>query len=220
MQGHLVGTSRRGLMGAGLIGLAGAATPLLAATRAPTPRETTGPFYPEPAGTDGFADLMTTPGASARAAGRPTEVRIKVVDINGKPVPSAMMLIWQANAAGRYAHSRDTSAVPLDPNFRGHAMVRADGDGALRLVTVRPGAYRTPDGNQRTPHLHVEAVGAKSQLVTQMYFAGEPLNEQDLLIRRMKSKGDNPALMVAAATKPTLDGIEEAWDWTLVLAKG
>jgi hypothetical protein len=53
-----------------------------------------------------------------------------------------------------------------------------------------------------------------------MYFAGEPLNEQDLLIRRMKSRGDNPALMVAAAAKPTLDGIEEAWDWTLVLAKG
>lgn len=220
MRGHFAGASRRGVMGAGLIGLAGAAAPLLAAARAPTPRETTGPFYPEPAGGDGFADLTRVAGAAGRAAGRPTEVRIRVVDTDGKPVPSAMLLVWQANAAGRYAHSADTSAAPLDPGFRGHALVRADGDGALRLVTVRPGAYRTPDGNLRTPHLHWEAVGAKSQLVTQMYFAGEALNEQDLLIRRMAARGDNPALMVAAAGKPTLDGIEDAWDWTLVLAKG
>jgi protocatechuate 3,4-dioxygenase beta subunit len=185
-----------------------------------TPAETTGPFYPEPLPNEGLVDLTRTAPAAARAAGRLTEVRLKVVRPDGQPVPSAMLLVWQANAAGRYRHSRDASIAPLDPAFRGAALTRADAGGGLRLLTVRPGAYQAAGIGRRTPHLHWEAIGADSRIATQMYFAGEPLNDADNLIARMKAKGVNPAPMMATAGRPTLEGAAEAWDWTLVLAKG
>ena len=32
---------------------------------------------------------------------------------------NSLIEIWQANAAGRYAHARDNHPAPLDPNFTG-----------------------------------------------------------------------------------------------------
>ena len=39
----------------------------------------------------------------------------------GGPVPDTLIEIWQANAAGRYRHSRENHPAPLDPNFDGWA---------------------------------------------------------------------------------------------------
>src|SRR5476649_63411 len=41
----------------------------------------------------------------------------RVLDENGKPVPRAMLEVWQCNAAGRYHHPGDQHDAPLDPNF-------------------------------------------------------------------------------------------------------
>src|SRR5205823_4401824 len=43
----------------------------------------------------------------------------RVLDENGKPVPSILVEIWQANAAGRYNHRVDQHDAPIDPNFTG-----------------------------------------------------------------------------------------------------
>ncbi len=56
-------------------------------------------------------------------AGEPLGERIivtgRVLDGSGKPVPGALIELWQANAAGRYIHERDQHPAPLDPNFTG-----------------------------------------------------------------------------------------------------
>jgi protocatechuate 3,4-dioxygenase beta subunit len=43
----------------------------------------------------------------------------RVFDERGKPIPDALVEIWQANAAGRYVHKGDQHDAPLDPNFLG-----------------------------------------------------------------------------------------------------
>jgi protocatechuate 3,4-dioxygenase beta subunit len=124
---------------------------------------------------------------TAQHAGTPLGQRIlvqgQVLDENRRPVPRTVVEIWQANAAGRYIHSRDNWDAPLDPNFTGAGRVVSDDEGRYRYTTVRPGAY--PWGNHhnawRPAHIHLSLLGPAfaTRLVTQMYFPDDPLIEID-----------------------------------------
>jgi protocatechuate 3,4-dioxygenase beta subunit len=112
----------------------------------------------------------------------------KVLDEAGRPVPSALLELWQANASGRYAHPRETTfPAPLDPNFRGVGYCISDDAGVYRFLTIRPGAY--PWGNHtnawRPAHIHVSVLGPSlgTRLVTQLYFPGDPLLALDPIVR-------------------------------------
>jgi Protocatechuate 3,4-dioxygenase beta subunit len=52
-------------------------------------------------------------------SGEPLGERIvvhgRVLDEDGKPIPQALVEIWQCNAAGRYHHPGDQHDAPLDP---------------------------------------------------------------------------------------------------------
>ncbi len=116
-------------------------------------------------------------------AGEPQGERIivtgRVVDDDGIPVRSALIEIWQANAAGRYRHQNDNHPAPLDPNFTGCGRVLTDSDGRYSFVSIKPGAYpwRNHENAWRPAHIHLSLFGAGilSRLVTQMYFPGDPL---------------------------------------------
>ncbi|MEA3197174.1 MAG: protocatechuate 3,4-dioxygenase, beta subunit [Gammaproteobacteria bacterium] len=120
-------------------------------------------------------------------AGTPLGQRIivegRVLDEARRPVSRTVIEIWQANAAGRYIHSRDNWDAPLDPNFTGAGRVVTDDEGRYRYVTVRPGAY--PWGNHRNAwrpaHIHLSLLGPAfaTRLVTQMYFPDDPLIDID-----------------------------------------
>ena len=107
----------------------------------------------------------------------------RVLDEDGRAVPNTIVEIWQANAAGRYIHSKDHWDAPLDPNFTGAGRCVTDDEGHYRYVTVRPGAY--PWGNHhnawRPSHIHLSLLGPAfaTRLVTQMYFPDDPLIEID-----------------------------------------
>ena len=177
----------------------------------PTPAEIEGPFFPLDTNIERDADLTRLAGRSSRAAGKVIEVRGRVLDARGAPVEGAYLELWQANAASRYAHPRDTSTSPLDPNFQGYAILRTGGDGRFSVVSVKPGAYRV-GSDLRTPHLHWKIVSGTHRLTTQMYFPNEPLNETDMLIDRM---GDPRALIARAGTAKEPNGL--AFEWDVVL---
>jgi len=107
----------------------------------------------------------------------------RVLDDRRRPMADTLVEIWQANAAGRYAHLLDQWDAPLDPNFTGVGRVLTDDEGRYRFVTVRPGAY--PWGNHhnawRPAHIHFSLFGPAigTRLVTQMYFPDDPLIELD-----------------------------------------
>jgi len=107
----------------------------------------------------------------------------RVLDEARRPVPNTVVEVWQANAAGRYIHSKDNWDAPLDPNFTGAGRVVTDESGRYRYVTIRPGAY--PWGNHRNAwrpaHIHLSLLGPAfaTRLVTQLYFPDDPLIEID-----------------------------------------
>ena len=142
-----------------------------------TPSQTVGPFFHLALDRPGWADL-----AADGAAGDRIVVAGRVTDGGGAPVCDACLELWQANAAGRYAHPDDTRVdKPLDPHFRGFGRASTDAEGNFRFATVRPGPVPGRGNALQAPHIAVAlfARGLLKQLYTRIYFAGEPLNDTD-----------------------------------------
>lgn len=139
--------------------------------------EVTGPVFGHENIDPSDADL------TAQHAGEPLGERIivtgRVLDENGRPVPRALVEVWQANASGRYRHAVDNHDAPLDPNFTGCGRVLTDTEGRYRFKTIKPGAYpwRNHHNGWRPAHIHFSLFGSglMQRLVTQMYFPGDPL---------------------------------------------
>jgi len=143
--------------------------------------EITGPRF-NPAAvsrTFGAADADLTHFAGGAAQGERIIVAGRILDDDGRAIPQMLIELWQANAAGRYAHPIDQHDAPLDPHFSGAARILSGADGAYRFVTIKPGAYpwRNHPNAWRPRHIHFSLLGAgfAARLVTQMYFPGDPL---------------------------------------------
>jgi protocatechuate 3,4-dioxygenase beta subunit len=139
--------------------------------------EITGPvFGPEAVGP---ADHDLTAHHSGEPLGERIIVTGRVIDEDGRPVPETLIEMWQANAAGRYAHKIDQHDAPLDPNFTGCGRAMTDRQGGYRFVTIKPGAYpwKNHPNAWRPAHIHLSLFGQAflTRLVTQMYFPGDPL---------------------------------------------
>ena len=139
--------------------------------------EVTGPVFGHDAVKPGDSDL--TRQHAGEPLGERIIVRGRVLDENDRPVPHALIEIWQANAAGRYLHKNDTHDAPLDPNFSGAGRTMTDSEGHYRFLSVKPGAYpwRNHHNAWRPAHIHFSLFGRAfaTRLVTQMYFPGDPL---------------------------------------------
>jgi len=107
----------------------------------------------------------------------------RLLDEDGRPIPNALVEVWQANAGGRYRHRVDQGEAPLDPNFSGAGRTITDANGYYLFRSIKPGPYpwRNHYNAWRPAHIHFSLFGAGilSRLVTQMYFPGDPLQPFD-----------------------------------------
>ena len=195
--------------------LAGSFAPPLAwAALPPTSSQILGPFYPVKLPLDRDMDLTRIDGHEGRAEGQIVDLSGQVLDAGGAPVAGARVEIWQANSHGRYAHPRDPSRVPIDPNFQGYGVVTTDSKGRYGFRTIKPAAYPTGAGDWvRPPHIHFAVMGRNDLLITQMYFPGEPLNDVD----RLLNGASNRDSLIATAT-PSGGILGARWD--IVLDRG
>jgi protocatechuate 3,4-dioxygenase beta subunit len=143
--------------------------------------QTLGPFFDRKLIHHGPDLTRAGPG---RPQGEVIALAGRVLQDGGAPVGGALIEIWQANAAGRYAHPADRSARPLDPNFKGFGRTLTDPEGRYRFVTVKPGAVPLEGNRWQAPHILVAifAAGLLRRLVTRLYFPDEPANESDPIL--------------------------------------
>ena len=162
---------------------------------------------------------LTTVGES-EAHGQRIVVSGRVLDSDGRPVPATLVEIWQANAAGRYAHDGDDHPAPIDPGFVGAGRAFTDETGTYRFVTVKPGAYpwRNHHNAWRPAHIHFSLFGRRftERVITQMYFPDDPLLQHDPIFQSVPEAG-RPLLV----SDFDLDLTEPEWAlgfrWDIVL---
>lgn len=190
-------TNRRRAMT--LIAKAAALIPFAAAAAdglKPTPEVTVGPFYPpDPTGLPFFGaralsplpqgnDLTAGPNGR-RAEGDTIRLSGRVLDLAGEPVAGAKVEIWQVDARGHYAVE---TGADHDPGFAGYGAHMTDADGAYAFTTARPRAYGRYAGLiQRTAHIHMRVWPPRRKtLTTEVWFAGEPGNDTDSFVSRIR----------------------------------
>ncbi len=181
MAGKLI-TRRRALVSiaSGLIG-----SQTFAAANLRTPAQTEGPFYPRSLPPETDNNLLDLAGK--QAAGQIINLTGTIMDSNGKPIPNAVVEIWQANHWGRYSHPGDRSDRKRDPNFQGYGTFLSSTAGQYSFRTIKPGSY---GGTffRRTPHIHFKLHGPDfDPLTTQMYFSNEKLNAQDSILQSVRN---------------------------------
>jgi protocatechuate 3,4-dioxygenase, beta subunit len=168
--------------------------------------EITGPRFARETLAPGDDDLTHFNGGEA--LGERIIVTGRVIDEDGRAIPQTMIEIWQANAAGRYAHVEDRHEAPLDPHFAGIGRVITDDGGAYRFMTVKPGAYpwRNHHNAWRPNHIHFSLFGPSfaTRLITQMYFPGDPLLALDPIYNSVPDHSARERLIAAFDIEVTI----------------
>jgi protocatechuate 3,4-dioxygenase alpha subunit len=179
-----------------------------------TPSQTVGPFFHLALDRAEWADLTKDDPAGERIV-----VEGRVTDGDGVAVADACLELWQANAAGRYAHPDDTRTdKPLDPHFRGFGRVSTDAEGGFRFTTIRPGPVPGAGNALQAPHIAVAlfARGLLKPLYTRIYFDGDPLNEADPVLQSIEEATRRRTLL---ATRRDGPGVP-AWTLDIVMQGG
>jgi protocatechuate 3,4-dioxygenase, alpha subunit len=148
-----------------------------------TPSQTVGPYFaiglaPESLSLN-WVSTVTNDLVTPEVSGERIRIEGRVLDGDGEPIDDCLLEIWQADAAGRYAHAADRGG----PNaaFTGFGRASTDAAGRYHFHTIKPGQVRGPQAVLQAPHivLAVFARGMLRQQYARIYFAGEAANATD-----------------------------------------
>jgi catechol 1,2-dioxygenase len=149
----------------------------LGAKAKPTEDNILGPYYREGAP---YRAKITPP----LVKGTPMLIRGRVWGFDTKkPLVSAVLDIWQADADGRYDND-DPNKPPAKGVYINRARVLTDETGYYEYETIHPGPYKTGPDTWRPSHIHylVRKAGY-ANLITQLYFKGDRFNAKDEFIK-------------------------------------
>ena len=150
--------------------------------RNPTPPNALGPFYKR---LTPLNSTLCAPGDP----GMPLSLFGQVFDTRGDIVPGATIEIWQTNHQGYY---------DLD-GYRYRGKLQVDKSGTYSFESVIPGHY--PDKSRVCQHVHyVVAAPEHKTLVTQLYFATDPVFEGD----PQKNYARDPLIQTPELIRPVM----------------
>jgi protocatechuate 3,4-dioxygenase alpha subunit len=174
----------------------------------PSASQTVGPFFNFGLTTNPKLGIIAGP----ETPGERIRLTFRVIEGDGAPTPGdAMIEIWQADAAGRYAHPLDGDNAAGE--FHGFGRLETDLEGRCTFETIRPGCVAAPDGRLQAPHLNVTvfARGLLKHLHTRVYFEGDPANDADPVL------GLVPQERRATLLARQVEGDPPEWRFDLVL---
>ncbi len=148
----------------------------------PTPQQLEGPFYPDKLPLDTDNDLLIINDTTTPAVGEITWLSGRVLNRGGEPIRNALVEIWQVDNNGAYLHTGTSNKEKRDAHFQGFGRFLTGSSGEYGFRTIKPVPYPG-----RTPHIHfaIKTKG-RDRFTTQCYVAGEPLNERDGVLQRVK----------------------------------
>ena len=163
----------------------------MAETLTLTPYQTEGPFYPDKMPLDTDNDLIILNDSLTPAVGNIAYLSGQVSDIKGVPIRNALVEIWQVDNnrsifTPKEVHELNWIQFPRLWTIS-YRLQRK-----ILFRTQKPSPY-----SGRTPHIHMAISAAgKRKLTTQCYVKGEPRNQKDFLLKRVKDPNARESLMV------------------------
>jgi protocatechuate 3,4-dioxygenase, alpha subunit len=132
-----------------------------------TSSQTVGPFFHFGLATDTGLGQVVTPDAT----GEHIELRIRVLDGDGAPVPDALIEVYHADADGNYGQP---AASEGGRGFYGFGRLPTNAGGTCTFTTIKPGAVRS-GAVEQAPHVNVCFLsrGLLRQIYTRIYFEGD-----------------------------------------------
>lgn len=143
----------------------------------PAGSQTVGPFFC--IGLDYLIDRA--PVLDEDMAGR-IEIRGRVLDRDGTPVPDAVLEFWTPRIT--------VSTSDQDPFPSGFRRAATDINGNFAVAALRPAAVPLEDGRMQAPHMLVLvfARGLLRHLLTRVYFEKEPGNTADMVLQQVPAE--------------------------------
>ena len=144
------------------------------------------------------------------APGERIQLKVRVLDGAGDPVPDAVVELYQADTAGRYP---DAAVEPAA--FSGFGRLPTGPDGCCVFQTIKPGAVRANDTEQ-APHINVclLARGLLRQIYTRIYFTGDPALAADPILALIPADRRATLLAEPSASEPGL------WEFVIRMQGG
>ena len=184
--------------------------------RRETASQTAGPYVhiglaPHVAGFDIFENNFGNVLVDAKTSGERIRIEGRVFDGIGTVLKDVLIEIWQANAAGRYAHPGDRQqGLAIDPHFRGWGRACTDFEsGGYAFETVKPGAVEGRDGRPMAPHVNawIAARGINVGLHTRIYFSDEAeANAKDAVLNLIEWEARRATLVAERQDKKSEGG--------------
>ena len=210
--------SRRRLLHSLAVASAGiTATSAFAEMLALTPRMTEGPYYPDTLPLDQDNDLIHVNEHTTDAIGTVTQLSGRVLDVQGKPLKNALVELWQADDNGTYIHSAGSQRAERDLGFQGYGRFETDSKGGWKFRTIKPGLYT---GRTRHYHFAITLKGAKRRFTTQLFFAGEPGNDRDGVLRGVRDAAQRESVIREFTPVVGTKGLKATWDIVLGATPG
>jgi hydroxyquinol 1,2-dioxygenase len=168
-----------------------------------------GPFY-----WPGAPDMGLGTDIGEGVPGEPTLYMGRVTDVNGQPLPGALLDVWSGDGDGKYdVQLSDT------PTMRARGRFRTDAEGRYWFWSIRPTYYPIPDdgpvgdmlratarSHYRPGHIHMQvSAPGHVMLTTHVFVGGSPYIDQDAVF------GKRDSLVVDFDTHPpgrAVDGRE------------
>ena len=173
-----------------------------------TTSQTVGPYFKI-----GLSSLYTHELVRAGTPGERVTIQGQLLDGEGKPVPDAVLEIWQADAQGQYVAKEDAEREDADAHFSGFGRIPTDEAGFFRFSSIKPGNVMGPDGKVQAPHIEVSIFmrGLLTRLVTRIYFSGDSQNESDFVLGLVDEDRRSTLFAVPASGKV------DVWTWDVNL---
>jgi protocatechuate 3,4-dioxygenase, alpha subunit len=142
--------------------------------------QTVGPFF-----RIGLEHLNRADVAVPGISGTAITIRGQILDGDGQPVPDAILEFWQADAEGNFSENSCEADGRERAKFTGFARIPTDAAGKYELRTIMPGCVAGADGGTQAPHIAVFVFmrGLLKPLYARIYFAGEPTNVDDAVLK-------------------------------------
>jgi protocatechuate 3,4-dioxygenase alpha subunit len=173
-----------------------------------TTSQTVGPYFKI-----GFSPLYRDELAGPEVRGERITIEGRVFDGEGRPVPDAVLELWQADTNGKYASPSALESRPAERTFFGFGRIPTDDEGAFRFSTIRPGSVAGPGETKQAPHIVVSIFmrGLLTRLVTRIYFFDETANEKDAVLQLVEPQRRGSLMAMPVAGNAGL------WEWNVNL---